>query len=258
MSQCDDAFQEIQRLQQQQREIEDRLHRIKVSGYTSDGENVIPDQAVRDSLNDFERALEDPTLNRAVERGLEVGGRIDIGGGQPNNYVQLLQRMDVQTAADYAQLSQALLKTGQKLDPAGWRFASETYGKERIAQQIIESYAEFVDPNQVIIKMAADAAPFMGMVERMTRLRLAADGYKKSFSGALEDIYNHLGGTDLPVPGEFKVQAFNAYKLALLAGMASCSKTRQQQPAASTQQPRPRVTTCLPACLPALGCSLRQ
>ena len=224
MSSCEELYQERQRLLAEKRMLEEGAsqlqHRLRAtveSGYTSDGENVIPDQAVRDSLNDFERALEDPTLNRAVERGLEVGGRIDIGGGQPNNYVQLLQRMDVQTAADYAQLSQALLKTGQKLDPAGWRFASETYGKERIAQQIIESYAEFVDPNQVIIKMAADAAPFMGMVERMTRLRLAADGYKKSFSGALEDIYNHLGGTDLPVPGEFKVQAFNAYKLALLA-----------------------------------------
>ena len=228
MSSCEELYQERQQLLAQKLALEEagaslsrRLRATQApppgDGLSFDGQNVIPDEKVRDSLTDLERAFEDPTLNRAVERGLEVGGRTDIGSGQPNNYVQLLQRMEVQTAADYAQLSQALLKTGQKLDPEGWRFASETYGKERIAEQIIESYAEFVDPNQVIIKMAADAAPFMGMVERMTRLRLAADGYKKAFSGTLEGIYSHLSGTDVPVPDELKVQAFNAYKLALLS-----------------------------------------
>ncbi len=95
MSNCEDAFQEIQRLQQQKRQIEERLNRIKVSGYTVDGEATVPDNVLEGELRRQTELLDNDQFNAYIERALEATPRVDIGGDQPINFKQLLANYDI-------------------------------------------------------------------------------------------------------------------------------------------------------------------
>jgi hypothetical protein len=215
MSNCEDAFQE-QRLQQQKREIEDRLNRIRVSGYTVDGETAVPDNAVDAELRRQASQWDNQQFNDFIENALETKPRVNIGEGQPVNYRQLLANYDVQTASDYAKLAQLLTLSNKRLSPQDYAFVTEKLGQERIAQLVLDSYRDLnLDPNRVMALMANDAAAFNAIPERMIRLRVAREGYRDAYLAKLEEIAAALGEGN--VSPQLKGEAFKAFKLALVS-----------------------------------------
>ena len=216
MSNCEDAFQEIQRLQQQKREIEDRLNRIQVSGYTVDGQTTVPDNALDAELRRQASLLDNEQFNAFIENALETQPRVSITGGQPVNYRQLLANYDVQTAEDYAKLAQLLTLSNKRLSPQDYAFVTEKLGQERIAQLVLDSYRDLnLDPNRVMALMANDAAAFNTIPERMIRLRVAREGYREAYLSKLEEISAAIRTGQ--VPDDLKGSAFKAWKLALVS-----------------------------------------
>jgi hypothetical protein len=216
MSNCEDAFQEIQRLQQQKREIEDRLNRIKVSGYTTDGETTIPDNALEGELRRQADLLDNDAFNAYIEQALEATPRVNIGGGQPINFKQLLSNYDIETAEDYAKVAQLLTISNRRLNPQDYAFITEKLGQERIAQLVLDSYRDLnLDVSRVMALMANDAAAFNSIPERMIRLRVAKEGYREAYLDKLDEISAAIRGGQ--VPDDLKGSAFKAWKLALVS-----------------------------------------
>ena len=216
MSNCEDAFQEIQRLQQQKRQIEERLNRIKVSGYTVDGEATVPDNVLEGELRRQAELLDNDQFNAYIERALETTPRVDIGGDQPINFKQLLANYDIETAEDYAKLAQLLTISNRRLNPQDYAFITEQLGQERIAQLVVNSYRDLnLDVNNVMALMANDAAAFNAIPERMIRLRVAKEGYRDAYLDKLDEISAAIRAGD--VPADLKGSAFKAWKLALVS-----------------------------------------
>lgn len=216
MSNCEDAFQEIQRLQQQKREIEDRLNRIKTSGYTVDGTTTAPDNVVEGELRRQADLLDNQQFNDFIEHALETKPRVNIGEGQPINFKQLLANYDVETAEDYAKLAQLLTISNRRLNPQDYAFITEKLSQERIAQLVLDSYRELnLDPNRLMALMANDAAGFNAIPERMIRLRVAKEGYREAYLDKLGEISQAL--REEGASPELAGQALKAYKLALVS-----------------------------------------
>lgn len=216
MSNCEDAFQEIQRLQQQKRQIEDRLNRIKVSGYTTDGEATIPDNVLEGELRRQADLLDNDQFNAYIEQALEATPRVNIGEDQPINFKQLLANYDIETAEDYAKVAQLLTISNRRLSPGDYAFITEKLGQERIAQLVLDSYRDLnLDVNRVMALMANDAAAFNSIPERMIRLRVAKEGYREAYLDKLDEISAAIRGGQ--VPDDLKGSAFKAWKLALVS-----------------------------------------
>ena len=216
MSNCEDAFQEIQRLQQQKREIEDRLNRIKVSGYTVDGETALPDNKIEGELRRQADMLDNEAFNSYIEQALETTPRVNIGAGQPINFKQLLANYDIETADDYAKLAQLLTISNRRLNPQDYAFITEKLGQERIAQLVVDSYRDLnLDVNQVMALMANDAAAFNSIPERMIRLRVAKEGYREAYLDKLDEISAAI--RDGQASDDLKGSAFKAWKLAMVS-----------------------------------------
>ncbi len=233
---CDDAFQEIQALQQRKQELERQLQeseRARKAGErftrTEVGNKVLlpgrdgtvrelDDKELSRGLQQLADQLDSHQLDDFVDRALGERRRPVGAEGQFVNFDRILQEVDIQDAADYAKLARALGLTWEKIAPQDFAFVTETYGRERMAEVTARALSEFgVTVPEVQARMANDAAGFAGLVERMARIRLFADRTKARFmdgTGRIADFMDSLPGA--AVPDAMKQDAYKWYKLALL------------------------------------------
>ncbi len=233
---CDDAFQEIQALQQRKQELERQLQeseRARKAGQVFTRAEVgnkillpgrdgtvreLDDKELSRGLQQLADQLDSHHLDDFVDRALGEKRRPVGAEGQFVNFDRILQEIDIQDAADYAKLARALGLTWEKIAPADFAFVTETYGRERMAEVTARALSEFgVTVPEVQARMANDAAGFAGMVERMARIRLFADRTKARFmdgTGKIADFMDSLPGA--AVPDAMKQDAYKWYKLALL------------------------------------------
>lgn len=232
---CDDAFQEVQALQQRQQELRrqlDESERARKAGevFTRSevgnqvvlpgrgGPRVLDDKELSRGLQQLANDLDSHQLDDFVERALGEQRRPVGAEGQFINFDRILREVDIEDAQDYAKLARALGFTWERIAPEDFAFVTETYGRERMAEVTARALSEFgVTVPEVAARMANDAAGFMGMVERMARIRLFADRTKHQFierTGRIADFMDSLPGA--AVPDDFKAEAYKWYKLALL------------------------------------------
>lgn len=233
---CDDAFQEIQALQQRKQELERQLQeseRARKAGQVFTRAEVgnkillpgrdgtvreLDDKELSRGLQQLADQLDSHQLDDFVERALGEKRRPVGAEGQFVNFDRILQEIDIQDAADYAKLARALGLTWEKIAPEDFAFVTEVYGRERMAEVTARALSEFgVTVPEVQARMANDAAGFAGMVERMARIRLFADRTKARFmdgTGKIADFMDSLPGA--AVPDAMKQDAYKWYKLALL------------------------------------------
>lgn len=233
---CDDAFQDLQRLQEQKQELQRRLEESERARRAGDrftiseaGNDVIlpgidgkprilNDADLTRGVQQLADTLDSQQLEQFVDRALGEKMRPVGAEGQFQNYDRILREVDVQDAKDYAMLARALGLTWEKLDPKDFAFVTEVYGRERMAEVTARALGEFgVTVPEVQARMANDAAGFAGMVERMARIRLFADRTKKQFmdgTARIGDFMESLPGAE--VPAAMKQEAYKWYKLALL------------------------------------------
>lgn len=236
MSTCDDAFQELQRLQQQKQELQRQLEeserarragdRFTVSEAGNDvilpgidgKPRILNDADLTRGVQQLADTLDSQQLEQFVDRALGEQMRPVGAEGQFQNYDRILREVDIQDAKDYAMLARALGLTWEKLDPKDFAFVTEVYGRDRLAEVTARALSEFgVTVPEVQARMANDAAGFAGLVERMARIRLFADRTKKQFmdgTARIADFMESLPGAE--VPDVMKQEAYKWYKLALL------------------------------------------
>lgn len=231
---CDDTFQRLQEIEQQRRRIEaDQadLHRA-MAGLQRQMRNVDAD-----GLDEFVARLDSATLRDSIADGFEQGLRTNLAAGDPNNYRQLLKRFgDIRTASDYAAFQKALLQTDRKLAPEEWKFLSEAYDNERLADMLMAAYTGLDDKDR-LVRMIQDSSAFAGLVERMTRLKAAHLTFRQGFRDALDTIRQQLLATGTTTNGA-KAEAMQRFKLALMGERAyDFARRRTGQTLRSLQGP---------------------
>lgn len=236
MSTCDDSFQQIQDLQEQNRQLQEQLaenERLrKAAGvYTRaemgdtfilPGRNGVPKELgqaeIQRGYQQLAGQMNSKEVDDIVARGLDERAKPSGADGRFTNYDRLLQEIDVSRVEDYARLSEALGLTLERQAPDDFAFITESYGKDRILDIASQAYADLGIPGDVLrARMATRAARFGGIVENKVWLRFWADRSKQTFLDELEKIsefMRELPGA--PVPDSLRQDAFKQFKLALV------------------------------------------
>jgi len=222
MSQCDEAFQRLQALEQRKRQLESEVQDLhKLIGIAQNSPEAVlgPEGTLRQAADEFISRLDGEQLSEWAAHGMEAKSRTGIasGGAQPFNFAQALKKYDLRTVEDYAKLSKALLDTGSEINPDAWRFVNQTYGREEVMRLVQDSYGQIVGSEKLGALMAADIAPFMNLVERMTRLRVASAGFRQALLDDIGQLIAHRSSTSAPVPAELKGQFYESLKAVLVS-----------------------------------------
>jgi len=237
MFSCDDTQRRILELQEENRrlaaesEANARLRRAGEAFAKAEvGEQILlpgPGGRVRTiDTADVNRGLQQVAtlmgsedVQRFVDRGLGESARPVGADAEWQNFDRILRETDVQDARDYALLARALGIQWGDMNPRDHAFVTEVYDKTRMAEVVARAYSDLgVTMNDVMARMANDAAGFTGLVERMARIRLLADRSKKGYLdavGQIDAFMDKLPGA--VVPDSLKQEAFRSYKLALLS-----------------------------------------
>lgn len=233
---CNEPLQQIQELQERNRQLEaalERSERLRLGAGVFTAREVgdrfiLPGRGGRPrelSQSDTQRGYQELAarmssreVDELVNRGMEQRAKPTGADGRFTNYDLLLRELDIQTAEDYARLSEALGLTLERLAPEDFAFITETYGTDRILDIASRAYADLGIPGDVLrARMASRAARFTNIVENKVWLRFWADRSKKNYLetlGKISDYMRELPGA--PVPASLKQEAFKEFKLALV------------------------------------------
>lgn len=253
---CDDAFQQIQDLQEQNRKLQEQAdemeRQMKAAGvYTNvaKGDSVIlpgrNGRPVELDTADIQRgyqqlagAMSSKEVDDLVSRGFDNHAKPNGAEGRFQNYDRILREVDVNTMEDYARLAEALGITHERIAPGDFAFITETYGKERILDLVSNYYRDLgaSDPD-LLVRAASKTAPLINAVENKVWLRLWADRTKRVYLDTLEQMRDYMRA--IPgdkVPAELQQEAFRQYKLALVMERHNNLVTRRHAQALRSQQ----------------------
>lgn len=252
---CDDAFQQIQELQEQNRKLQEQADEMErqmkaANVYTSaaKGDSVIlpgRNGPVELDTADIQRGyqqlagvMSSQEVDDLVARGFDKGAKPNGADGRFQNYDRIMREVEVSTAEDYAKLAEALGITQERIAPQDFAFITETYGKERILDLVSSYYRELGASNpELLTRAAAKTAPMINAVENKVWLRLWADRSKRVYLDTLEQIRDYMRA--IPgdqVPAELQQEAFKQYKLALAMERHNNLVTRRHAQALRSQQ----------------------
>jgi hypothetical protein len=253
---CDDAFQRIQELREENRKLQemaDAMERqMKAAGvysYAPKGDSVIlpgrSGKPVELDRADIERGykqlagtMSSQEVEDMVARGFDVGAKPNGADGRFQNYDRLLREVDISTVDDYARLAEALGITHERIAPDDFAFLTQTYDKERLTELVSNYYRDLgVSDADLLVKAAVKTAPVINAVENKVWLRFWADRSKRVYLDTLEQIRTYMQAIPgSPVPAELKQDAFKQYKLALVMERHNNLASRRHAQALRSQQ----------------------
>jgi len=205
MSQCDDIFQRIQKLN---REI----------GSLRSTQAALKAQMDADGLSDGMQALRKEFDDDAIDEGLRKGFRASIPNNRPVNFRQQLRYNPEEVVREYAEISTTLLRVGQELKPKDYAFLQQRLDVDSIAKELEELTGGGISGQEVLRRLTEDNDPFKNAAERTARLRWWQNTARESYIENLRELSDAL--RDAPggdAPAELKSRLFDSWKVALMA-----------------------------------------
>lgn len=242
MSSCDDAFQEIQRLEQERKKIDDQLARARE---TLDPESrvdpartfVFQDKATGasvevqfDQIWDAIRRTDSPAMHAWADRALGAKERPIGSEGQFQNMKQMLERMSIEDASQMARLVQSITGAWEEANPRDWNAVTAINDKDVFAQRLADSFSEanlLLDKDKISRGIAENVAPFLTILNRQTKLQVFSDLTRKSLLEQVRAVREHLessGGA--LVPQELKWSVVDAGAKAIFAQRSAALSRR--------------------------------
>lgn len=184
MSKCEDSFQRIQRLREQQAKLIEAKMKL--------------------------RGLGTPE----IEEGIKNKKGSSIPQSQPVNFKQQLRTNPELVVRDYAFLSKSLLETSQELNPRNWQFLNRDV--EGAAKAIAEHMGNGMTGERVLNLLSADDR-FGGLAEATARVRYLHDTAKNAYLQDLEQYVEFMrGNPGVSIPEEMTQKSFTRYQVALM------------------------------------------
>ena len=214
MDRCTDLFQKKQalNLERQETDIEvARLSQIQRSRMPSEDEFLEAQRAA-------EKAAKDPANADAVKEAIEAEKKpgVNIGAGQPVNYVQKLRDFPEQVVAEYAVMTRSLREGGRAAMPD--QFDMNGYSSPKRRAAMLQTLSGRGDVKSWLRVIANSGDKFQGLVDDVVVVRFAHDMSKAAYiegAGKLFDwVKNNPGKA---VPGADKTKLLNQFKVALMA-----------------------------------------
>jgi hypothetical protein len=234
MSTCDDLSQQNLQLAEEKIALQDALdssERARRAGeaFTSaevgtqiilpgkDGPLQLNTADINAYHKDLAGTMNSPEMDALISHGLGTRARPVGAEGAFTNYDRLIQEVDTSQLESYARLTEALGITSERLAPEDFAFITSVYSKERLAGEVAKAYADMGITSDVIAaRMANDAAGFVGLQERMIRLRVLADSTKRGYlelAQSAADFMEALPGAE--VPAALKQKMLGMFRFAL-------------------------------------------
>lgn len=253
---CDDAFQQIQDLQEQNRKLQeaadDMERQMRAAGVYSyapkgdevilPGRNGVPkviDTAdVQRGYKQLLGTMNSQEVDDIISRGLEQRARPTGADGRFQNFDRMLREVNLQDIEDYARLGEALTFTLKRVAPDDFALITETYGRERILELVSNYYHSLgADNADLLAKAAVMSAKVMNAVENKVWLRFWADRSRRILLDTVEEMRTFMNAIPgEPVPLELRQQAFMQYKTALMMERDNNLVTRRHAQALRSQQ----------------------
>lgn len=221
MTNCDELYQRINDLEAQLEAQRRAANAAAVAGTPAWAlnPNATPKEKWQAGLDAAYRYLDTEERQELINRSMEAGAPTNIGDGQPTPIRQLLKQFPVETVEDYVQLQQLVVGGLKAMDPEDYALVTQAYGSERVQALVMRAYADIgLDPAALTDAIARDAAPFMELVERMSRLRGAYESIAQEYLSTVNEVADGLLSGDLDVvPPQAKQRLFKLWKLALIS-----------------------------------------
>jgi len=253
---CDDTFQQLQRLQEQkqalQRQLEEKDRLLRAAGVyqpSAAGNGIIlrdlsgapveldPAEIQRGYIQ-LVGTMNSREVDELASRGLEQLARPVGSEGRFQNYDRLIKEVDVSTREDYARFAEALGLIHRRIAPEDHAFITRTYGKDKLIELVSGYYRNLgaSDP-EILAQAAAKSAPMMNAVENKMWLRFWADRSKRLYLDSVEEMQAAM--REIPgskPPPEMQQEAFRRFRLALLLERHNNLVTRRHAQALRSQQ----------------------
>lgn len=259
---CDDAFQELQRIEEENRRLQEELDannrrmaalgavpeeqvaQKKASFRTSGGRLLeLSDAQVEAMHKQAAARMSSSETGDLVLRSLGEGATPVGADGRFENYRRLLGQLgDLTEAEDWGRITEMLYSTWRDFMPQDHAFVLRPFGQPEVDAMTRLLRDQFPGGEQeagaAIIKAIQDnAVGFQGLAERKVRIRFMADLAKFNYHDAIKEAADALEAIPgQALPPELRQQMFSFFKVALLAERQDKFANRQLGQALRSQQ----------------------
>jgi hypothetical protein len=241
MSNCDDAFQEIQRLEAERRRIEKQLidarealdpeNRVDPARtfVFQDRATGLPVEVAFDEMWDAVRRADSDSMQRWAMRAL--GDREKPVGreGQFQNLAQLVDRMGADDATKMASMVQALTGKWEEGNPRDWNAVTAINDKEAFAERLSNAMEEAgirLEKDTISQGIVNNVAPFLSILNRQTKLQVFADVTRSTLESKVGLIRQQIQETGLPPSREIKQEFIDSAAKAIFANRSAALSRR--------------------------------
>jgi hypothetical protein len=228
MAQCDDIFQQIQALEADKRVLtESRASLAQVEEpegnaarrFAFRGKDGQQYEASYDDL--FRQISADPLATEEWARfAAEYGFKPQGADGQFENFRLLTDRMGLEGAVQLGSMLMKLTGDWSKLNPQDFIATTAIYDSDAFARDMVNAFSEGrinIESDRVSQAIAQNVAPFVGLEQRMARLRAYSSVELSRLTDRISDLRNAMGETGVAPSRAAKVEFLDSYARALFA-----------------------------------------
>jgi len=226
MSQCDDAFQEIQRLEAKKKAIQEEL--AKLNGDPSndpvgrfvfrgkDGQNY---EASFDEV--FRQITQDPLATKAFAE-MAAQNRLKPTGaeGQFENFSQMVDRMGLDRAADLGALLTRFTGDWEKVNPNDFYRTIAVADPEQFKARIAKAFDEAgiaISQDRLAQMISTNVAPFLDIVSKQDKLRVLGAVTRNNVVQKVQAMVDQIAETGVAPTVEAKRAFMRDYYTAIYA-----------------------------------------
>ena len=228
MSNCDDLFQRIQALEAKKKALGETLAPLnQIDGDEPDPARTFTfrardGQLVEADFDEVWRQISaDPLATQDVADAAAANMATPMGSeGQFENLRQLVDRMGMEDASKLAGFLFKMTGDWAQLNGRDFSLVTAVNDKDRFLDQMQAAFAEArvqIDRDQLSQAISANVAPFLGILNRQTKLRSFSQVTRLTLQNAIQTMRDQIATTGVRPTREAKTQFLDAYAKALFA-----------------------------------------
>jgi len=228
MSNCDDLFRQIQALEAQKKGLNDALAPLmEVDADEPDPARVFAfrDRAGKRVEVDFDEVWKqlgrDPLATQDMADAAIANRETPMGSeGRFENLGLLVDRIGLDDARGMAAFLFKMTGDWAELNPRDFNLITSINDKQRFLDHVQAAFTEAriqIDRDKLSQAIAANVAPFLGILNRQTKLRTFALVTRNNLREAIKTMSEQIAATGVRPTREAKSQFLDAYAKALFA-----------------------------------------